>query len=108
MAEIELDRNSRLRYSTLYEASNGTRDIQWFDMPKLPRNVPAATDKVYAIDAGDRIDGIAFREYGDPILWDVIADINNLRELPQELVPNSVVRLPSRTRVMTDLRASAV
>lgn len=105
---IELQRYSRLRYATVYVASNGVRDIEWFDLPKLPRNVPAATDKVYAVDASDRIDSLAYRSYGDPIMWDVIAEINNLRELPQDLVPNSLIRLPSRTRVLTDIRGASV
>lgn len=108
MAEIELERHSRLRYSELYVASNGTENIEWFDLPRLPRNVPDATDMVYTVDSGDRIDSLAFKRFGDPILWDVIADINHLRELPQELVPNSLIRLPSRTRVLTELRAAAV
>jgi nucleoid-associated protein YgaU len=101
---VFLTRNSRLKYATLVVESNGTEDIEWFDLPRLPRAVPAASDTIYTVTASDSIDGLASDVYGDSILWDLIADINMMWELPQELVPNTIIRIPSKNRALGNLR----
>jgi nucleoid-associated protein YgaU len=88
----------------LIVGSNGTKDIEWFDLPRAPEVTPDATDTIYTVTSSDTIDGLADTLYGDPRLWDVIADVNLMRELPQEMTPNTIIRLPSRIRVTRDIR----
>ena len=43
--------------------------------------------------AGDRLDAIAYREYGDPRQWRRVADENRLHD-PLALAPGTVLRVP--------------
>lgn len=43
---------------------------------------------------GQRLDEIAAQAYGDPSLWRLIAELNNIAD-PTQLPPGSVLRLPS-------------
>jgi hypothetical protein len=49
--------------------------------------------KTHVVRAGDRLDLIAYAEYGDPTLWRVIAEANGIAR-PRALSPGVVLRLP--------------
>ena len=43
---------------------------------------------------GDRLDLIAYREYGDSELWWAIAEVNSELDVPDPLPPGFVLRVP--------------
>lgn len=57
--------------------------------------------KVTLVRAGDRLDAIAFREYGDAELWRALAAHNGIED-PRRVEPGMRVEVPPRT----ELRAS--
>lgn len=52
----------------------------------------------HVVVEGDRLDLIAHSVYGDPALWHVIADANPELEVPEPLVPGTVLRIPGALR----------
>ena len=48
----------------------------------------------YQVVYGDRMDLLAFRFFGDPTLWWVIADANPEVFYPDALIMGSIVRIP--------------
>ena len=57
------------------------------------------TDDIFHLmRSGDRIDLLAYRYLGDPTLWWLICDYNDIF-LPLELEPGRVLRLPSIEQV---------
>lgn len=67
----------------------------------LPDTSQQPDDFFYDVMPHDRIDLLAYRFYGDPSLWWIIADFNDLR-FPLVL-PDTVLRLPSRERVFSEI-----
>lgn len=59
---------------------------------------PQPDDVFYTVVEGDRIDLIAYRYLGRAELWWVVCDYNGIF-FPFDLVPGSVLRLPSVERV---------
>jgi hypothetical protein len=53
-------------------------------------------------DVGERLDELAFRYYGDPSMWRVIASANGVDKLPW-LAPGRLLRIPA----LANLRAEA-
>ena len=49
--------------------------------------------KIWQVEAGQTLDWIAYREYGDPTLWRHIAEANNLMN-PKKIYPGQILRLP--------------
>lgn len=52
----------------------------------------------YQVLEGDRIDNIAFKFYGDPLRWWVIADANPQRLDWSSLIPGELIRVPTVTQ----------
>lgn len=52
----------------------------------------------YQVLDGDRIDAIAYKFYGDPLKWWVIADANPQRLDWGSLVPGELIRIPMVTQ----------
>ena len=50
--------------------------------------------RVHVVQAGDRLDLIAYQEYGDPSMWRLIADANNLIR-PRHLRPGQKLVIPA-------------
>lgn len=48
----------------------------------------------YVVVAGDTIENMAFRLFGDPSQWWRIADVNPQIAFPLDLVPGMEVRIP--------------
>ena len=57
-----------------------------------PTSQGAAGHKVWVVRPGDTINGIAATEYGDPTIWRVIADANDL-DNPMDLHPGQILVL---------------
>jgi len=96
---VSIKKVSRLRFATLREVTG----FQFFDLPKLPDIPPLRDDQSHVVDTLDRIDQLAFRFYGSPDLWWVIAKANNLRILPRDLKAGATLSIPTRTRVFTEI-----
>jgi hypothetical protein len=84
-------RNSRLAFSELVSVDG----IEFWDINLIPV-IPVRDDEtMYTVSYSDRIDLLANRFYGDPVLWWVLAAANNLDLVPSSLKPGSVLRVPS-------------
>ena len=55
-----------------------------------PQGIPG--HRVFIVRPGDTLQGVAQKEYGNPELWRVIADCNNL-DNPKDLVPGQVLKI---------------
>jgi len=101
---VDVTEFSRLNYSTLLIASNGQDDIVFWDLPRPPEAEVAPSDQIVPIEKNKRIDTVANKYYGDPTMWDVIAEANELSDLPTQMIPGERIRVPSQARVVTELR----
>jgi hypothetical protein len=82
---------SRLRFKQFVEVGG----VEFWDFDNLP-DIPQSKDDIYyCVQEGDRIDLLAARFYGDPNLWWVIAEANNIELVPTQLVPATTIRIPS-------------
>ncbi|MHB1000748.1 MAG: LysM peptidoglycan-binding domain-containing protein [Armatimonadota bacterium] len=59
-------------------------------------------DVFHVVQAGDRVDILAYRYLGDPTLWWVICDYNDIF-FPLDLELGMVLRIPSVERVAMEL-----
>ena len=103
-ASVQLQIHSRLRFGNLLTISGVT---QW-DTLNLPTFQPRSDDIVYQVQTTDRIDLLAYRFYGDPVLWWVIAVANGLEILPIDLNVGQNLRIPSKDYVLRQLFLTAV
>jgi nucleoid-associated protein YgaU len=49
----------------------------------------------YTVKEGDTIESIAARQFGDPMRYWEIADINPQFKFPMDISPGAVIRLPT-------------
>ena len=59
---------------------------------------PQPDDIFHIVQAGDRIDLLAYRYLGDPTLWWIICDYNDIF-LPLEVELGAVLRIPSAEHI---------
>jgi nucleoid-associated protein YgaU len=96
---VQVVQNSRLRFADL-----GLIDgIEFWDVVDLPDLPEQPDDITYQVQSGDRLDRLANRFYGDPVLWWVIAAANDLEILPTDLNDGSFLRIPSPRFVVQQL-----
>lgn len=96
---VTIPRNSRLQFVDLLSVD----DYEFWDLADLPEIPLQDGDFQYTVTSTDRIDTLANRFYGDPVLWWVIAVANGMELLPDDLVPDTVIRIPSPRYVKTQL-----
>lgn len=96
---------SRLRKTAWVVENNGTEDVEFWDLPVQPKIKPDPTDTIVAVDKSWRIDQIASDLYRDASLWDVIAETNGFRLLPQDMHVGEKIRLPTYQRVLSKIRS---
>lgn len=96
---VNVAQNSRLRFAQLGQVDG----IEFWDLLDLPDLPPQSDDVSYQVQLGDRIDVLANRFYGDPVLWWVIAQANDLEILPLGLDEGLVLRVPSPRYVLQHL-----
>lgn len=91
MPSVAIQQYSRLRFSNLVESDGYT----YWDL-FFPPTISVQTDDIqYTVDSSDRPDLLAYRFYGDPVLWWVIAVANDMDILPTDLKPGAIIRIPS-------------
>jgi len=94
-----ISKNSRLRFSPLV----GVDGYEFWDLLVL-EDIPVQPDETqYVVKMTDRIDTLAYKFYGDPVLWWVLAVANQLEILPTDLKFGSTLRVPSKTYVYGEL-----
>ncbi len=95
---VKIKQRSRLQFASLLTIDN----FVFWDLLQLPVIVPQRDDIFYTITGSDRIDLLAFKFYGDPILWWIIAAANSMESIPTDFNVGAVIRIPS-TRYVTYL-----
>jgi nucleoid-associated protein YgaU len=90
--------HSRLRFGQ-FIAIDGFNFWDVLDLPEIPEK---PSDITYQVQSGDRIDVLAEKFYGDPILWWVIAIANGLEILPTQLTEGSILRIPAPGYILHD------
>ena len=83
---------SSLIYSQLFEIG----DTLFWDKTRPPEIEPADDDIEYIVREGDRIDNLAYEFLGSVQLWWVIMRRNELRLVPNDLVPGATIFIPAR------------
>jgi hypothetical protein len=96
---VVVSRQSRLRFKELV-ALKGFTFWELDNLPTIPLN---PSDIYYSPDANERLDLLAFRYYGDPNLWWVIAVANDIDLAPTQFQPGSTIRIPSPVYVASTL-----
>ena len=96
---VQISKNSRLSFATLLQV-DGVTFWDTLDLPTIPVN---ADDLFYTVMTGDRIDTIATKFYGDPVLWWVVAAANDMEIIPTALNEGTQIRIPSPTYVNQSL-----
>lgn len=69
--------------------------VEFYDTIEYPTIQEQADDTTYEWKAGDRIDLVARRIYGDPVLWWVLAVANDIELVPVDLEEGTLLRVPS-------------
>ena len=89
---VRIPTKSRLQLGNLINY----KGVEFWDLLVLPEIPERNDDLSYTVVGGDRIDLIAYRQYGDSTLWWVIAVANNLELLPTALNVGDVIRIPAQ------------
>jgi nucleoid-associated protein YgaU len=93
---VSIKKRSRLQFGTLLSMDG----FEFWDLLELPTIPAQPDDTTYQVLAGDRIDTLAFRFYGDPILWWVLAVANDLEFLPTDLQEGQTLRIPAARYIL--------
>lgn len=98
MATI-VKKHSRLRFTQILTIDG----VEFWDMLDLPV-IPVQPDDIqYQVQTQDRIDTLAFKFYGDSVLWWVIAYVNGMELVPNDLNVGDNLRIPSPSYVQNTL-----
>jgi nucleoid-associated protein YgaU len=66
----------------------------------LPVKVqPEDDDAIIVAGDGDRLDQLAYKFYGSPVLWFVLASVNNING-SMHVKPGTILRIPSIHRIV--------
>ena len=79
---------------------------EWWTEFELGTYVPQESDQFYIVQAGDRIDLIAYDLYGDDRLKWLILWVNDIAFPEMALYPGRKLRVPDRRYVFTELLVS--
>jgi hypothetical protein len=88
---VSLKRKSRLRFGELVSLDG----FEFWNNTILPELDVQPDDLTHIVTGVDRIDSIAARYYGDPVLWWVVAVANDMEILPTALNVGDKIRIPS-------------
>jgi len=88
-----IDADSRYSQSTIAPVVVG-KQVRFVIVPGEQRAY-TFNYQFYQVLQGDRIDNLAFKFYGDPLRWWVIADANPQRMDWGSLVPGEIIRVPT-------------
>ncbi|MAO08028.1 MAG: hypothetical protein CL596_04875 [Alteromonas sp.] len=90
-------KNTIYKNGYIINYSNGDRAIY---RDKL-EYVEDIEDKLYTIKQGDRLSSISFMFYKNPLLWYLIADINNI-DNPFVLIEGQEIIIPNPSKYNLD------
>ena len=93
-----IDASSRYRDCIIYQDG----EMQFLGARSRIDVSPQPDDRFHVVVDGDRIDLLAYQYLGDPTLWWVICDFNDLA-FPLELAGGAMLRIPSLDRVLLTL-----
>ncbi len=79
--------------STLDVTFQQIQEEKWYP-PTNPTSGGVGGERVWTVSAGDTLAWIAYKEYGDPNLWRLIADANKLTKVRQ-LTPGMILEVPN-------------
>lgn len=88
---VRVTQKSRLLFGDLIIVDG----VEFYDLLELPTVSEQADDTTYEWKGGDRIDLLARRFYGDPVLWWVIALANDIELVPVDVAEGTLLRIPS-------------
>lgn len=90
---IDVSRNSWTNLSALRSIDR----LEFWELPTFQElDERRDDDRLYRVQHHDRIDNLAHTFYGDPGLWWVLAQVNDLRLLPCDLKPGRTLKIPSQ------------
>lgn len=77
--------------------------VRWYESMDAPELVPKRGDISYRVQAGDRMDRLATRFYGDTSLWWVISVANSIDEPAVGLHEGETIIIPAPSYVLTQI-----
>lgn len=89
--------NSRLSFSDLLQIDG----VTFYDQPSYPDIPVQGGDISYTVLPTDRVDTVAFKFYGDPTLWWVLALANDWELLPQDMNSGDTIRVPDPAYILS-------
>lgn len=89
---IIYNRDGPLRYATLFQIN----ECLFYDKTRPPTIEPQDDDEDYLVKIEDRLDLIASRKLGNENYGWIIMLRNNLRLMPDDLLPGMTLKIPSR------------
>jgi len=79
--------------STLDVTFQQIQDEKWYPSTN-PTSGGVGGERIWTVNEGDTLAWIAYKEYGDPNLWRLIADANKLTRVRQ-LMPGITLEIPN-------------
>jgi nucleoid-associated protein YgaU len=88
---VSVQNHSRLNFADLL-----TQDgFEFWDTLFITGIAEQSDDVRYTVRGGDRLDQIAYKMYGDPVLWWVLAVANDIELVPADVSEGQILRIPS-------------
>ena len=96
---VDIPLRSRLQFADLVSYDG----VEFWDLLDLS-DVPIQSDDIFhTVIQLDRIDSIATKYYGDPVLWWVIAAANDLELVPTSIYEGQTLRIPAPRYILQEL-----
>jgi len=102
MAQVNVRSTSWLQFARLLTIDG----VICWEMTEFPVIEPADDDTIYTVGRTDRIDFLAKKYLGAPDDWWMIAVLNNLNLLPNDLYATQTIRIMTQNRA-ADIRRQA-
>jgi nucleoid-associated protein YgaU len=99
MSDFSVSADSRYQFAPLVQDDNG--NFIWGNRQAL-QALSRPDDIFYIVTESERIDNIAYATYGNPALWWIIADYNNI-PFPMSLTAGTTLRMPSKEVVEMEI-----
>jgi nucleoid-associated protein YgaU len=89
------------RYATaeVFQVTTADGSVRPAVYPRRAADTGVFSFKTRRLQAGERLDMIAFREYGDASLWWVIAQANPEIFYPESLPTGALIRIPDAASI---------
>ena len=101
--KTSVSRGSFLRKSLLVEEASGGDTFVFWGIYKRQDIAASTGDITYFVESGDRMDSLAYKYYGNPRLWWVIAEANGMEDPESELYVGRKLRIPNQKYVLENV-----